>query len=182
MTEILETTDGVVDVLALASRLSGGHIADNVEILNRLTPDDATAVLLLLPVEISAEILNKPELARGPEIVAALPRGTAVILFNEMSADVAADIVQQLAEPLRSDLMRELEPAARAEIESLLVYPENTAGAMMTTEFVSVPATWSVERTLQHIREVERTRETVYAIYVLDPFSAASSARCRCGG
>src|SRR3546814_17981336 len=39
----------------------------------------------------------------------------------------------------------------------------------MTTEFVSVPATWTVEATLQHIREVERTRETVYAIYVLDP-------------
>lgn len=39
---------------------------------------------------------------------------------------------------------------------------------MMTTEFVSVPATWTVEQTLQHIRQVERTRETVYAIYVLD--------------
>ncbi len=171
MTEILETTDGVVDVLALASRLSGGHVADNVEILNQLTPDDAAAVLLLLPVEMSAEILNKPELALGPEIIAALPPRTAIILLNEMSADVAADIVQQLGEPLRSDLMQGLEPAARTEIESLLVYPENTAGAMMTTEFVSVPATWSVERTLQHIREVERTRETVYAIYVLDPFS-----------
>ncbi|MGB3867602.1 MAG: magnesium transporter [Xanthobacteraceae bacterium] len=171
MTEILETTDGVVDTLALASRLSDGHIADNVEILNRLTPDDAAAVLLLLPVEMSAEILNKPELALGPEIIAALPSRTAVLLLNEMSADVAADIVQQLQEPLRSDLMRELEPAARAEIESLLVYPENTAGAMMTTEFVSVPASWSVEQTLRHIREVERTRETVYAIYVLDPFS-----------
>ena len=39
----------------------------------------------------------------------------------------------------------------------------------MTTEFASVPATWTVERTLQHIRDVERTCETVYAIYVLDP-------------
>lgn len=41
----------------------------------------------------------------------------------------------------------------------------------MTTEFVSVPATWTVEDTLQHIREVERTRETIYAIYILDPAS-----------
>lgn len=41
----------------------------------------------------------------------------------------------------------------------------------MTTEFVSVPATWTVEATLQYIREVEPTRETVYAIYILDPAS-----------
>src|SRR3546814_4589158 len=53
----------------------------------------------------------------------------------------------------------------------LLSYPRDTAGSLMTTEFVSVPATWTVEATLQHIREVERTRETVYAIYVLDPAS-----------
>ncbi len=39
----------------------------------------------------------------------------------------------------------------------------------MTTEFVSVPSDWSVARTLQHIREVERSRETIYAIYVIDP-------------
>src|SRR3546814_17469724 len=53
----------------------------------------------------------------------------------------------------------------------LLSYPRDTAGSLMTTEFVSVPATWTVEATLQHIREVERTRKTVYAIYVLDPAS-----------
>jgi len=169
MTEILETTDGAVDTLALASRLSDGHVADNVEILNQLRPDDAAAVLLLLPVEMSTEILNKPELYHGPEIIAALPRRTAIILLTEMSADVAADIVLQLREPLRSELMQGLDRTTRATIEALLAYPENTAGAIMTTEFVSAPATWTVERTLQHIREVERDRETVYAIYVLDP-------------
>ncbi|HWV95810.1 MAG TPA: magnesium transporter [Xanthobacteraceae bacterium] len=171
MNEILETVDGAVDTLALASRLSDGHVADNVEILNQLDSDDAAAVLLLLPVEMSVQILDKPELHRGPDIIAALPRRTAVILLTEMSADVAADLVQQLEEPLRSELMQGLDRTTRTTIENLLTYPENTAGAMMTTEFVSVPATWTVERTLQHIREVERTRETVYAIYVLDAAS-----------
>ncbi|MBX9711645.1 MAG: magnesium transporter, partial [Xanthobacteraceae bacterium] len=66
-------------------------------------------------------------------------------------------------------LMQGLDEASRSAIAGLLAYPENTAGAMMTTEFVSVPGDWSVERTLQHIRQVERTRETIYAIYVLDP-------------
>jgi magnesium transporter len=165
------TTDGDLDVYALASRLSGGHVADNVEILNQLEPQDAAAVLVLLPVDTSVEILDKPELYHGAEVIASLPRRTAIILLTEMSADVAADIVQQLDEPSRSELMQGLDRNTRATIENLLTYPENTAGAMMTTEFVSVTATWTVEQTLQHIRQVERTRETVYAIYVLDAFT-----------
>jgi magnesium transporter len=171
MTEIHTAPDGKFDVFALASRLSDGHVADNVEILNQLDSDDAAAVLLLLPVEMSVQILDKPELYHGPEIIAALPRRTAVTLLTEMSADVAADIVQQIDEPLRIELMQGLDRNTRAIIESLLTYPENTAGAMMTTEFVSVPSNWTVDQTLQHIRQVERTRETVYAIYVLDALS-----------
>ena len=168
MTDIHTAPDGDLDVFALASRLSDGHVADNVEILNQLEPQDAASVLVLLPTETSIEILDKPELYRGPEIIAALPRRTAIILLTEMSSDVAADIVQQLDEPARTELMQGLDRNTRTTIENLLTYPENTAGAMMTTEFVSVPATWTVEQTLQHIRQVERTRETVYAIYVLD--------------
>lgn len=172
MTDIhTATTDGDLDVYALASRLSGGHVADNVEILNQLEPQDAAAVLVLLPVDTSVEILDKPELNFGPEIVEALPRQTATILLAGMSADMAADIVQQLEQPARTELMQGLDEPTRTTIEGLLAYPENTAGAMMTTEFVTVPATWTAERTLQHIRQVERTRETVYAIYVLDAFT-----------
>lgn len=171
MTEIHTAPDGDLDVLALASRLSSGHVADNVEILNQLEPEDAAAVLVLLPVDTSVDILDKPELNFGAEIIEALPRKTATILLAGMSADMAADIVQQLEEPARTELMQGLDEASRAAIEGLLAYPENTAGAMMTTEFVSVPATWTVDRTLQHIRQVERTRETVYAIYVLDAFT-----------
>ena len=171
MTDIHTAPDGDLDVFALASRLSDGHVADNVEILNQLEPQDAASVLVLLPVETSIEILDKPELNFGAEIIEALPRKTATILLAGMSADMAADIVQQLEEPARTELMQGLDEASRAAIEGLLAYPENTAGAMMTTEFVSVPATWTVERTLQHIRQVERTRETVYAIYVLDAFT-----------
>ncbi len=171
MTEIHDAPDGALDVIALASRLGSEHIADNVEVLNQLEPEDAAAVLLLLPLDTSIEILDKPELDFGAEIIEALPRNTATLMLAGMSADMAADIVLQLPEPARSELMQGLDAASRSAIEGLLAYPENTAGAMMTTEFVSVPATWSVERTLQHIRQVERTRETVYAIYVLDAFT-----------
>jgi magnesium transporter len=58
-------------------------------------------------------------------------------------------------------------------LKQLLTYPENTAGSIMTTEFVSVPTSYTVGETLQHIREVERTRETIYSIHVLDPRTRA---------
>ena len=152
-----------------ASRLARNEVADSVEVINQLAPEDAAAVVALLPTETAVDILDKPELDFGAEIVEALPRKTAVGLLSGMSADMAADTVQRLDDPARAELMAGLDETSRSVITGLLSYPENTAGSMMTTEFVSVPASWSVEQTLAHIRQVERTRETVYAIYVLDP-------------
>lgn len=169
MTEIPTAADGAPDLLALVARMDDEHVADNVELINQLEPDDAASLLMLLPPDTAVQILDKPELDFGAEIIAALPRDTAAALLAGMSSDMAADLVQQLDEEVRAQLLPMLDGSTRAAITSLSSFPENTAGAMMTTEFVSVPANWTVARTLQHIREVERTRETVYAIYVLDP-------------
>src|SRR5262249_39697503 len=75
---------------------------------------------------------------------------------------------QACDEPIRERLLAELDLETKAAVARLLAYPENTAGSIMTTEFVSVPSTWTVQ-TLDHIRKVEKTRETIYAIYLLDP-------------
>ncbi len=171
MTEIHTASEGGFNAAVVAASLLGEHTADTVDVLNKLTPEEAAEVLRLVPRETAIEILDKPELDFGAEIIEALPHDIAVPLLAGMSADMAADLIQQLQDPPRSELMQGLDEASRATITSLLSYPDNTAGAMMTTEFVSVPSNWTVERTLQHIRQVERTRETVYAIYVLDPFT-----------
>ena len=76
---------------------------------------------------------------------------------------------RELEEPRRSALLERLDHETRVSLQRLLAYPPDTAGSIMTTEFVSVPATWKVGQTLDHIRRVERNRETVYAVYVLDP-------------
>ena len=163
--------EGAFNAAVLAATLIGEHAADTVEILNKLPPPEAADVVRLLPRDLAIEILDKPELDFGAEIIEALPRHVAAPLLAGMSADMAADIVQQLEEPAKTELLIGLDDVSRGAIVGLLAYPENTAGAMMTTEFVSVPGNWTVEQTLQHIRQVERTRETVYAIYVLDPFT-----------
>jgi magnesium transporter len=126
-------------------------------------------VLAELPAERAVEILDQPELDLAPEIIALLPTEQVGRLLGAMAADRAADIFRRLNEPTRSRLLACLDADTRTAVEHLLVYPPNTAGSIMTTEFVSVPATWTARQTLQHIRQVERTRETVYAIYVLDP-------------
>jgi magnesium transporter len=168
MQDITLFTEGTIDAATFAAGLARDHVADNVEVLNRLEPDKAADVLMRLPFDRAVGILDKPELDFGTEIIEALPRERAAPLLAGMADDRAADIFRWLEEPARSELMARLDPATHAAITSLLTYPPNTAGAAMTTEFVSVPNTWTVAQTLAHIRSVERTRETVYAIYVLD--------------
>ncbi len=171
MTDTHTISEGDFDAAMTAARLAHEEVADNVEVINQLSPEHAAEVLALLPAEVSVEILDKPELDFGAEIIEALPRRIAVTLLAGMSADMAADTVQQLEDPARTELLQGLDEASRSAITGLLQYPENTAGSMMTTEVVSVPSNWTVEQTLAHIRKVERTRETVYAIYVLDPLT-----------
>lgn len=169
MTEIHSAPDEAgFNATVVAASLIGEHVADNVDTLNKLSPSEAAEVLLLLSREAAVEILDKPDLHFGVEIIEALPREVSAQLLAGMSADMAADVIRQLEEPARGELLDRLDEASRSAIVGLLAYPENTAGSIMTTEFVSVPRQWTVEQVLQHIRQVERSRETVYAIYVLD--------------
>ncbi len=157
------------DALALAAPLANFNTADAVEYLNTLALLPAADTLAALPLPRAVKMLEAPELHRAGDLVAALPPARAAALLGLMADDRATDIVHELDAEERERLIPLLGAEARQVIQTLLGYAPNTAGALMTTEFVSVPATWTVAQTLQHIREVERSRETVYAIYVLDP-------------
>jgi magnesium transporter len=158
-----------LDPAALAARLADERAPDITEILNEESPAVAAAVLLNLPRERTIEVLDQPGLDHASEIIEAFPRDRVAAILAGMSADRVADVFREFDEPARSDLLARLDPETRASLERLLAYPEESAGSIMTTEFVSVPSTWTVQRTLDHIRKVESTRETVYSIFVLDP-------------
>ncbi len=151
------------------AQLAEQHIADIVELLNQMPPEAAADVLVRLPLERAAEVLDQPGLDDAAGLIEALPFDTAVAVLGAMSADRRADVFRDLDLPARARFLDRLDAESRATLQQLLAYPENTAGALMTTEFVSAPSTWTVAETLEHIKKVERTRETVYAIYVLDP-------------
>ena len=157
------------EAVAVARVLANDHVADVVEALNREPRETAIELLCAVPFERLVEIFDQPELEAAPELAEALPRPTAGKLLAAMSVDRAADILRELDEPARSELLGALAPPLRATLLSILGYPEGSAASIMTTEFVSVPSDWTVGRTLDYIRKVERTRETIYAIYIVDP-------------
>src|SRR5262249_49608269 len=124
-----------------------------------------------LALDTAVAVLDTPSLRDAGEIIEAIPRDRVVPILSGMSADRLADVLLEIDEPVRSDLLARLDTETKASVRQLLIYPEESVGSLMTTEFVSVPGTWTVAQTLQHVRLVERTRETVYAIYILDPRS-----------
>jgi magnesium transporter len=156
-----------LDTLAL--RLAHEHVADIVERLNERPLEEQARLVAQLPDEKAIEVLDQPDLDDPAGLVAALPIERAIALLPGMSADRLAEVFRTIADPPRSELLAGLDAETAAALRRVLSFPENTAGSLMTTEFVSVPSTWTVAQTLDHIRRVESTRETVYAIYVLDP-------------
>ncbi len=162
-------TAALADGDMLARLTASGHVADLVEHLNALSDEAAAAILSALPLEKAVEAFDSPELNRASDLLVALPLSVCSGLLREMSADRAADVLAPLARPEQARLLAPLEPEPAATLRRLLAYPEHSAGSLMTTEFVALPATVTVGEALAHIRAVERTRETIYAVYLLDP-------------
>ncbi|HEX7948615.1 MAG TPA: CBS domain-containing protein, partial [Phenylobacterium sp.] len=159
-----------VDALLFAE-LIDEHVADIVARLNDEDIETSAAVLAHLPVERTVEVFDRPELKRAGDLLMALPDGLAGRILTAMSADRAAGTLRELDGADRTFLLTRLDFETAAALKLLLTYRQGTAGSIMTTEFVTVPATYTAAQTLQHLKEVERTRETIYAIHVLDPGS-----------
>src|ERR1700692_2590911 len=163
--------DNMVNPAFLAASMIEERAPDIVEALIEMPPELAVAVLLHLPPDRAIEVLDQPVLERDPELFTRMPQEAPANLLARVSADRVADIFHQVKEPHCSELLDLLDPDTRVNIRRLLEYPKDTAGSIMTTEFASVSSTYTVQQTLDYIRQVESSRETVYAIYVLDPVS-----------
>jgi magnesium transporter len=143
--------------------------ADIAEGLNGLPAEAATRVVAALPFHRAVQVFDEPELARRGELVAGLEPGRAIPLIEAMSSDQQVELFRELSDEARGRLIHVLDAPTRDSLNLLLRYPPTSAGGIMTTEFVGVPASWNVEQVKTYIREVGQAKETVYAIYVLDP-------------
>ncbi len=154
----------------LADALAGMRAADLAEALRDLEPDAAAKVVGALPFDLAVQVFDEPELERYRyAIVQRMDAQVIGPIIQEMSADQQADLMRELPERDRTRFLEVLDPATSASLETLLKYAPETAAGIMTTEFVGVPMTWSVDQTLKHLAEVGRAKETIYAVYLLDP-------------
>lgn len=156
------------DPAELAEALSGLRSADIAESLGQISPDAAAKVLQAMPFDLAVQVVDEPDLEDRAAIFEKLDPATAGHILDAMSSDERADVFRELSESERSRLIKTLDRESREALTLLLQYPMDSAGSLMTTEFVSVPAEWTAEQTLQHIQKVGRAKETVYAIYVVD--------------
>jgi magnesium transporter len=160
----------VGDPVELSAVLAAMQPPDIADALRQLEPAAAAKVLAALPFDLAVQIFDEPELVRDrAAIVAKMEDRARADLVEAMSADQQADLIRELAPADRTRLLSALTRETREGLRLLLQYEPETAGGIMTTEYVSVPADWTAEQTLAHVRLVGGRKETVYAIYVTDP-------------
>jgi magnesium transporter len=144
--------------------------ADIAEALRELPPEAAAKVMASLPFELAVQVFDDPELTRHRcAIIQRIEPRKVGPLIEAMSSDQQADLFREVPPEERPVLLATVSEATRVSLENLLRYPAETAGGIMTTEYVSIASSWDVARALSLIAEVGGRKETVYAIYIVDP-------------
>jgi len=142
-----------VEIARLAEAFSYQHGAEIVESL-----DDETA----------AETLEEMAAERQAQILGDMDEERAADILERMSPDEAADVLGDLPEAKAEDLLNLMEDDEQSEVAELLTYEDDTAGGLMTTEFVTMPRDLTVGEALARLREMAETPNMIYYLYVVE--------------
>jgi magnesium transporter len=144
------------------------HPADLATIIDQLGRSDRAGVIAALDDEAAADAIGEMEPEAQVDILEDLEPERAADILEEMDPDDAADLVADLSEESREEILGLMEKDEAEEVQELMTYDEETAGGIMTTEFVAVPASLTAAQTIDRLRELEPTAETIYYVYVTD--------------
>jgi len=152
------------------------HPADIADIVEDLAPDERQAVFQTLDEEVAAEALEEVEPKVQKAIVESLDSGRAADIVEEMDPDAAADLLGELPEDRSEQILVQMEPEAQQDVVELLEHREETAAGRMTTEFLALPVTATVQNAIDSMREFEGGVEAVSTIYLVDSHGTLAGA------
>jgi CBS domain-containing protein len=144
------------------------HPADIADILEGLSRDEQKAVIEGLDEETAAQALSEIPTRMQADLLESISTEKAANIVEEMPPDEAADVLQELSPETSAEVLADMEKDEANEVRELLGFEENTAGALMTTEYVVVHESAAVEGAIAALKSYEGPVELVHAIYLVD--------------
>ena len=149
-------------------RLAELHPADIADILEGLSYNEQKAVLEGLDDETAAHALSEIPTRMQADLLESISTEKAADIVEEMPPDEAADVLNELSPETSAEVLADMEKDEAEEVRELLAFEENTAGSMMTTEYVFVHESAAVEGAIEALRHFEGHVESIQQIYLID--------------
>ena len=152
----------------LRQMLSDKNTADIAVILEELPEEDLLKIFRILPKTMAADVFSYLEVDHQHELITSMSEKDAAGIINILMADDATDLLEEMPANIVKKILANANPDIRRDINHLLRYPEDSAGCIMTVEYVDLKETMTVEDAIERIRKVGMDSETINICYVLD--------------
>src|SRR6266567_680034 len=149
-------------------RLARLHPADIAEILEELSRDEQKAVIESLDDETAAHAISEIPTKMQADLLESMPAEKAADVLEEMPPDEAADILQELPPETSAELLADMEKHEAKEVRELLAFEENTAGALMTTDFIVLGDSATVEGAIAGLKYYEGPLELIHVVFLVN--------------
>lgn len=143
------------------------HPADIAEIINHLDSDDAAYAFSILDTETAGEVVTELDENLRDKILSKFDAKTITEIIDELDTDDATDIVSTLPDTLAEHVLENIDEEDSADVKELLKYPEDSAGGIMSSDFVYVSDKATVKDAIRQVRLNAEDFENIYHIYVL---------------
>ena len=164
----LATDAATVQLKSSADKLARLHPVEIARLAEALSYHHGSEVVESLDDETAAETLEEMAAQQQARILGEMDEERAADILEWMSPDEAADVLGDLPEEKAEELLGLMEGEEQADVAELLPYADDTAGGLMTTEFVSLPRELTVAEALARLREMAETPNMIYYLYVVD--------------
>jgi len=164
------------DVAALRGLVGDLHEADLGALLEALAADKRPRLVELLGIHFDFSALTEVDDAVRGEILDEMPPRQVAEGVRELESDDAVAILEDLPKDEQTEILDQLPASERVALARSLLYPENSAGRRMQTEFIAVSPAWTVGQTIDHMRETPDLPDRFYELYVVDPLGRLQGA------